>query len=89
LIGGGDNMLPPEYSVSGWWKWTGTYNGWCSVYRLTMNNKPDNQDAGRLGDRTITLFDNPNLNYYPATYHYTNMNMAGDPNRYQAVPHAT
>jgi len=73
LIGGGENMFPPEYFVSGWFKWTGTYSGWHLAFRLTINNKPDNQDASRLGDRTLCTFLHPNLNYYPATYHYTNM----------------
>jgi hypothetical protein len=57
------------------------------AYRLTMNNKPDNQDASRLGDRTLALFMHPNENYYPATYHYANMNMGGDANRWTNVPH--
>lgn len=80
-------MFPPEYSVSGWFKWTGPYNGWHLVFRLTTNNKPDNQDASRLGDRTLTIFDNPNQNYYPCTYHYANMNGAGEANRATAVLH--
>ena len=66
-------MFPPEYFVSGWFKWTGPYNGWHMAFRLTTNNKPDNSDASKLGDRTLSMFMHPNLNYYPATYHYVNM----------------
>ena len=76
-------MFPPEYCVTGWFKWVGasTANGWHMTYRLTMNNKPDNQDASRLGDRTLALFTHSNNHYYPATYHYANMVMGGEPNR--------
>jgi hypothetical protein len=88
-IGGGDNMFPPEYSVSGWFKWAGPYAGWHLVFRLTTNNKADNQDASRLGDRTITVFDHPNQHYYPVTYHYANMNAAGDANKHTPFKHDT
>ena len=57
------------------------------AFRFTINNKPDNQDASRLGDRTLALFLHPNLNYYPATYHYANLNMGGEPNRWTSVAH--
>jgi hypothetical protein len=81
-------MLPPEYSVSGWWKWVGPYTAdWHLVFRLTMNNKPDNQDAGRHGDRDLTVFANKNLNYYPCTYTYTNMVAAGNANLYTNINH--
>ncbi len=81
-------MFPPEYCVAGWFKWTGTYEGWHMAYRLTINNKPDNQDASRLGDRTLAVFLHPNLHYYPATYSFANMNMGGDANRWDSVHHA-
>jgi hypothetical protein len=84
-LGGGENMFPHEYSVGGWFKWTGAFNGWHMMYRLTINNKPDNQDASRLGDRTLAVFFHPNMHYYPATYHYVNMNMGGDANRWDSV----
>jgi len=80
-------MFPPEYFVAGWFKWAGAYNGWHTQFRLTINNKPDNQDASRLGDRTLSVFLHPNLNYYPATYHYSNMQMGGDANRNDAIAH--
>jgi len=73
LVGGGDNMFPPEYFVAGWFKWSGPYVGWHMAYRLTMNNKADNSDASKLGDRTLSLFLHPNLHYYISTYHYSNM----------------
>jgi len=41
-VGGGEYKLPSEYFVSGWFKWSGTYNGWHMAFRLTMNSKPDN-----------------------------------------------
>ena len=55
-IGGGDYMFPTEYAVAGWFKWIGGSSGWYMSYRLTMNNKTDNQDASRLGDRALALF---------------------------------
>jgi hypothetical protein len=85
VIGGKDNLFPPEYSVGGWFKWSGAFNGWHMMYRFTINNKPDNQDASRLGDRTLAVFFHPNMHYYPATYHYVNMNMGGDANRWDSV----
>lgn len=87
LIGGGDNAFPHEYSVGGWFKWNGAYSGWHSIFRLTINNKTDNQDASRLGDRVLNLWVHPNLNFYPATYSYTTMNMEGDANKNSAVSH--
>ena len=44
-VGGADASFPHEYSVSGWFKWVGPYTAdWHLVFRLTNNNKPDNQD---------------------------------------------
>ena len=57
------------------------------MFRLTINDKSINQDASRLGDRTLCVWANPNLNYYPATYNVANMNGAGDGNRYNNVAH--
>jgi hypothetical protein len=57
------------------------------AYRFTINNLADNQDASRLGDRTLALFLHPNENYYPATYLYANMNMGGDANKWANVNH--
>lgn len=35
-----DTAFPHEYSVSGWWRWTGPYVGaWHNVFRLTANDK--------------------------------------------------
>lgn len=53
-----------------------------------MNDKPDNQDATRMGDRDLTVFANRNLNYYPCTYSYANMNGAGNANIYTNINHA-
>jgi len=53
-------MFPPEYAVAGWFRWFGSSSGWYMTYRLTMNNKTDNQDASRLGDRTLALFIHSN-----------------------------
>ena len=80
-------MFPVEYAVAGWFKWIGGSSGWYMSYRLTMNNKTDNQDASRLGDRALALFLHSNQNYYPATYTYTNANMGGDANRWDSVAH--
>ena len=89
VIGGDDKAFPTEYSVSGWYKWVGPYTAdWHLVFRLTMNNKPDNTDASKHGDRDLTIFANRNLNYYPCTYSYANMNAGGNTNIYQAINHA-
>jgi len=81
-------MFPPEYFVAGWFKWSGAYVGWHMAYRLTMNNKADNSDASKLGDRTLSLFLHPNLHHYVATCHYVNMQMGGDANRQDAINHS-
>lgn len=47
VIGGGENSFPHEYSVGGWFKWSGAYDGWHTIFRLTINNKPENLDAAR------------------------------------------
>jgi len=57
-------MFPLEYSVSGWWKWTGSYTAdWHMLFRFTMNNIPDNQDVSRAGDRALSVFANKALFY--------------------------
>ena len=80
-------MFPNEYSVSGWFKWVGGQSGWYMAYRLTMNNKTDNQDASRLGDRDLSVFLHENQHFYPSTYTYANMEAAGDANRQVSVNH--
>jgi hypothetical protein len=42
VVGGGENVFPSEYSVGGWFKWAGAYNGWATMFRLTINDKPIN-----------------------------------------------
>jgi hypothetical protein len=51
------------------------------VFRLTMNNKPDNQDYQRLGDRALAVWANKAGFYHFPTYAYTNMNGAGNANQ--------
>ena len=83
LIGGGDQAFPPEYSVSGWFKWSGVYTAdWHLVFRFTINNKPDNGDASKLGDRTLAVWANRGQYYHAPTYSYTNMVGGGNPNVY-------
>jgi hypothetical protein len=88
VIGGGDDSFPDEYSVSGWFKWVGDYKGaWHLVFRFTTNDKPDNQDASRLGDRTLTIFANNGQFYHCPTYTYVNMNAGGNANSVQNLAH--
>lgn len=88
VIGGGDKAFPVEYSVSGWYKWTGPYAAdWHLVFRLTMNSKADNQDYQRMGDRVLTVFANKANFYHCPTYKYVNMNAAGDANVVQNQQH--
>lgn len=87
-IGGDDYAFPDEYSVSGWWKWAGPLNpsDWPNVFRLTMNNKADNQNAQRLGDRVLQCHYQNNFYHFP-TYTYTNMVAGGNANSYQNIVH--
>jgi hypothetical protein len=88
LVGGGEAAFPPEYSISGWFKWQGIYTAdWHLVYRFTINNKPDNSDASKLGDRTLTVFANRAQFYHATTYSYANMVAGGNPNVNQNAPH--
>lgn len=87
-IGGGDKAFPHEYAVAGWFKWTGDYNAdWHLIFRLTTNNKPDNSDYQKLGDRTLTVFANRGGFYHFPTYTYTNMNGGGNANQVQNIQH--
>lgn len=88
LIAGGDQSFPPEYSISGWFKWQGIYSADNHlIYRFTINNKPDNLDDKRLGDRTLAVFASRSQFYTAATYNYTNMNGAGNPSVQQNLNH--
>jgi hypothetical protein len=88
VVGGDDKAFPLEYSVSGWYQWSGAFTAdWHLVFRLTINNKADNQDYQRLGDRTLTIFANKNNFYHCPTYTYTNMNAAGNANVVQNLAH--
>jgi hypothetical protein len=80
-------MLQDEYAVSGWYKFSPPQQVWHGVFRLTMNNKPDNRDASRLGDRDLVVFLHNSNQYFPVTYSYGNMYMGGDSNRYVSIPH--
>lgn len=58
-IGGGDLAFPVEYSVGAWFKWEGDYvTNWHMLFRFTTNDKPENQDYARAGDRTLAVFAN-------------------------------
>jgi hypothetical protein len=77
----GKKPFPTEYSVSGWFKWDGEYKGdWHSVFRLTINNKADNADYRRLGDRVLTVFANIQEFLHFPTYKYTGMKGEGEAN---------
>jgi len=60
-IGGGEYQFPEEYSVSGWWKWTGPYTTDFHInFRLMVNGKPDNADHTRMGDRALCVWSQNN-----------------------------
>jgi hypothetical protein len=83
-----EQKFPQEYSVAGWYRWEGSYTAdWHLVYRLTINGKADNTDYTKLGDRTLTVFANKDNYYHGATYSYSNMNGAGEPNLNQNLDH--
>jgi hypothetical protein len=52
-----------------------------------MNNKADNQDASRFGDRTLSAWLNNGGFYHFPTYTYTDMNAGGNTNSVQNMPH--
>ena len=59
IIGGGENAFPPEYSISGWFRWGGPYTvEWHLIFRLSIVQRTENQNSGRLGDRTLTAWAN-------------------------------
>lgn len=55
------------------------------LFRFTNVIRADNQNANRLGDRALCAYANRNLQYYFATYTYTNMFGAGNANLNQAM----
>lgn len=81
LVNTEDNKFPGEYAVSGWWKWEGNYiNDWHLIFRLTINNRKNNEDYKRLGDRTLAAFANIGKFYHFPTYTYESMNGEGNAN---------
>ncbi|KAM3127221.1 hypothetical protein pb186bvf_020641 [Paramecium bursaria] len=67
-----ENPFPIEYSISGW--------------LVQIHIKLENKNAERLGDRTLAVWASPISDgiYAFATYTYTNLNGAGNPNLYKA-----
>ena len=62
---------------------------WHLAFRLHINKELENKNAERLGDRTLAVWASPSNDgiYAFATYTYTNLNGAGNPNLYKAVPY--
>ena len=88
LVGGGDKAFAVEYSVSGWFKKTDEYRADVhNVFRLTSNNKPENTDDKKLGDRTLAAFAHRAEILILATHTYKNLNGEGSPNVVQNVDH--
>lgn len=88
MVGGDDNAFAPEYAVAGWFKWNGNYQGaWHFLFRLTMNNKADNQDVRKMGDSVFTVYANNQLYYSFYTYTYQNMVGGGNAGSNQNLPH--
>ena len=69
-----DFIFPDEYSVGGWFKWTGEYKAeWTLLFRLTANDKTDNRDTQRAGDTVLTPWAHRNQFYSFWTYSYNDM----------------
>lgn len=62
---------------------------WHLAFRLHINKEEQNQNAVRLGDRTLGAWVSPAQEgiYAFATYSYANLNGAGDPNAHKMVPY--
>lgn len=58
------------------------------VFRFTINNKDENADYRRLGDRTLSVFANKNDFLHFNTYNYTTMNGGGNANLIQNIQHS-
>lgn len=78
VIGGVEDRFADQYSVSGWFKFSGVFTKGADqskparqfVYRLTMNNKVENQDGQRIGDDLLTVVLNPDGTYQAVSYTY-------------------
>ena len=59
------------------------------AFRLHINKELENKYAERLGDRTLAVWASPRSHviYAFATYTYTNLNGAGNPNLFKSVPY--
>lgn len=78
--------FPKEYAVSGWFKWrTVKMEPWHLAFRLHINKGEENANVAKLGDRGLALWPSNSGVYAFATYTYTNLNGAGNPNVYQTV----
>ena len=87
VIGGGDNSFPTEYSVSGWFRWSGAFTAeWTSLFYLSINAKADWADGQKLGDRVLGCQAHSSNFYYSLTYKYDNMNGAGNANANKRLP---
>jgi hypothetical protein len=81
--------FPTEYGVSGWFRWSdASKQPWHLAFRLTINDENINKDVDVLGDRGLTTFVGDKI-YALATYTYTNMNGAGNPNVYKTINYGT
>ena len=67
-------MFPTEYSLSGWFKWTGPNLGNTNLlFKLAINNKKDSENTSVLGFRILSVIANVNDGYYPTTQTYQTM----------------
>jgi hypothetical protein len=83
--------FPSTYSVQGWFKWTtgAAQQPWHAMFRLTSNLPADNQNAKRLGDRSLSAFLGTLAGGVIAfsSYSYDGLAGAGNPNLHQSVPY--
>lgn len=83
-----DQVFPEEYSIGGWFKWRGTkMEQWHLGFRMHINKGQNNANVAKLGDRALALWASNSGIYAFATYTYTNLNGAGNPNVFKNVPY--
>ncbi|CAD8123997.1 unnamed protein product [Paramecium sonneborni] len=80
--------FPTMYGIGGWYKWEPTkQEPWHLAFRITINDQKSNKNADLLGDRTLAVWLSDQQLYAFATYTYTNMFGAGQPNSAQVIKH--
>jgi hypothetical protein len=86
-----ESKFPSVYSLQGWFKWAegAQQQPWHTMYRMTLNSPAENENAKRLGDRTLAAFVGTLAGGVIAfsTYSYDGVTGTGNPNVHQSIPY--